>query len=112
MQVFQHLPSENQKNPSKSKKIPYQLEPTINRLKRTEVQAVINNIIHPKKSPGYNLITGKILKELTTIQIQYPLELFNVNPARRVLPSIMKSRPNNPCPEISQTSRVRFLSAN
>jgi hypothetical protein len=55
-----------QKNSSKS----YQLKPPINHLKRTQVQAVINSI-HPKKSPGYNLITSKILKELSTIVIQY-----------------------------------------
>jgi hypothetical protein len=39
---------------------PYQLEPPINRLKRTEVQEVIYSL-NPKKSPEYELITGKIL---------------------------------------------------
>jgi hypothetical protein len=38
----------------------YQLEPPIKRLKRTEVQEVINSL-NPKKSSGYNLITGKNL---------------------------------------------------
>jgi hypothetical protein len=52
---------------------PYQLKPPINRLKRTEVQAVISSI-HPKKSPGYDLITTK---ELLTIGIQYLTQLFN-----------------------------------
>jgi hypothetical protein len=48
---------------------PYQLEPPINRLKTAEVQEVINSI-NPKKSPGYDLITGKILKELPIIRIK------------------------------------------
>jgi hypothetical protein len=34
---------------------PYQLEPPIKRLKRTEVQEIINSP-NPKKSPGYNPI--------------------------------------------------------
>jgi hypothetical protein len=42
---------------------PYQLEPPINRLKRVEVQEVINSL-NPKKLSGYDLITGNILKEL------------------------------------------------
>jgi hypothetical protein len=46
----------------KRKKIFYQLKPPINRLKRAEAQEVINSL-NPKKSSGYDLITGKILKE-------------------------------------------------
>jgi hypothetical protein len=42
---------------------PCQLESPINRLKRAEVQEVINSL-NPKKSSDYNLITGKIRKEL------------------------------------------------
>jgi hypothetical protein len=40
-----------------------QLKPPINRLEGAEVQEVINSL-NPKKLSGYNLITGKILKEL------------------------------------------------
>jgi hypothetical protein len=35
----------------------------MNRLKTAEVQEVINSL-NPKKSSGYDVITGKILKEL------------------------------------------------
>jgi hypothetical protein len=56
--------------------IPYQLEPPINRLKIAEVQKVINNL-YPKKSSGYDFITGKILKELPTIGIKCLTQLFN-----------------------------------
>jgi hypothetical protein len=48
-------------------KIPYQLEPPINHLKRAKVQEVINSLI-PK---NYDLITGKILKYLHIIGIKY-----------------------------------------
>jgi hypothetical protein len=41
---------------------PYKLEPPIKHFKRAEVQEVISNL-NPKKSTGYDLITGKILKE-------------------------------------------------
>jgi hypothetical protein len=71
-QVFQPDPLEN--TPEEEEDLVqllethYQLEPTIKRLKRTEIQEVINSL-NPKKSPGYNLITSKILKELPTIGI-------------------------------------------
>jgi hypothetical protein len=39
----------------------YQLESPINRLRRAQVQEVINSL-NPKKSSGYDLITDKILK--------------------------------------------------
>jgi hypothetical protein len=55
---------------------PHQLEPPINRLKRAEVKEVINSL-NPKKSLGYDLITGKILKELLIIGVTYLTKLFN-----------------------------------
>jgi hypothetical protein len=54
----------------------YQLESPINPLKRAEVQQVINSL-NPKKLSGYDLIAGKILKELPTIEIKYLTKLFN-----------------------------------
>jgi hypothetical protein len=65
-----HIKWEIKKNPSENEpqeeealthimETPYQLEPPINRLKRSEVQEVINSLT-TKKSPGYDLITGKI----------------------------------------------------
>jgi hypothetical protein len=56
--------------------ITFQLEPLVNRLKRSEAQAIITNL-PPKKSPGYDLMTGKTLKELPTFCIQYLTQLFN-----------------------------------
>jgi hypothetical protein len=57
-------------------KTTYQLEPPINHLKRAEVQEVINSL-NPKKSSGYDLITGIILKELPTIGIKYLTQFFS-----------------------------------
>jgi hypothetical protein len=55
---------------------PYQLEPLINRLKRTEIQEVMNSLNH-KKSSGYDLITGKIFKVFLLYGITYLTQLFN-----------------------------------
>jgi hypothetical protein len=68
--VFQPHPSGNEPEEEALTQLletPYQLEPPINRLKRAEVQEVINSL-NPKKSSSY-LITGKILKELPNIYI-------------------------------------------
>jgi hypothetical protein len=55
---------------------PYQLDPPLNRLLRSEVRAVVKNI-NPKKSPGYDLITGKVLEKLPVVGIQYLTQIFN-----------------------------------
>jgi hypothetical protein len=69
---FQPHPSENKPEEALTHLLetPYQLEPPINRLKRSEVQEGVNNL-KTKKSPGYDLITGKILKELPINGIKY-----------------------------------------
>jgi hypothetical protein len=77
--VFQPHPSENEPEEETLTQLletPYQLEPPINRLKRAEVHEVINSLI-PEKSSGYDLITGKILKQLPNIGIKYLTQLFN-----------------------------------
>jgi hypothetical protein len=55
---------------------PYQLEPPIPRLTRNDIQTAINHV-NKKKSPGYDLITGKILKGLPIIGTKYLTQLFN-----------------------------------
>jgi hypothetical protein len=78
--IFQPHPSESE--PQEEKAIiqllesPYQLELPIKRFKRAEVQEVISNL-NPKKSLGYNLITGKILKELPIIGLIYLTQIFS-----------------------------------
>jgi hypothetical protein len=83
----------------------YQLEPPINRLKRAEIQEVINSP-NPKKSSGYNLITGKILKGLPIIGIKYLTNFFNTVLFTRYFPAQWKVaqiilKPGNPPNELS-----------
>jgi hypothetical protein len=56
---------------------PYQLEPPIPRLTRTDNQTAINNL-NPKKSPGYDLITGQILKVLAVLSMSILSKLCNL----------------------------------
>jgi hypothetical protein len=86
---------------------PCQLEPPINRLKRAEVLEVINSI-NPKKSSGYNLITGKFLKELPIIGIKYFTQLFNCF-AQRVLPGILILKPGKPPNELTSYQPISLL---
>jgi hypothetical protein len=55
---------------------PYQQETPIPRIRRTEVHAIISSL-HPKKSSGYDLITGRILQALPPVAIQFLIQLFN-----------------------------------
>jgi hypothetical protein len=54
----------------------YQLEPPIPFLIRIDIQTAIH-YLNPKKSPGYDLITAQILKELPIIGTKYLIQLFN-----------------------------------
>jgi hypothetical protein len=69
--VFQPHPSEN--SPEEDEALtqlletPYQLEPPINSIKQTLLQAIIGSL-NPKKSSSYDLITGHILKTLPPLQ--------------------------------------------
>jgi hypothetical protein len=79
-EVFQPHPSENLLEEDEAityfLKTPYQLEPPIPRIRRTEVHAIISSL-HPKKSSGYDLINGRILHVLPPIGIKFLTQLFN-----------------------------------
>jgi hypothetical protein len=89
-QVFaNHLTSVFQLHPSKKTpgvdesltsllESPYQLDLPPQRFKYSEIQTVINNL-SPKTSPGYDLITDRILQELPPNGIKYITHLFNVS---------------------------------
>jgi hypothetical protein len=78
--VFQPHPSENspveEEVLTQSLDTPYQLDPPLKHLLRSEVHAVVKKH-SPKKSSSYELITAKILQELPVVGIQYPTQLFN-----------------------------------
>jgi hypothetical protein len=73
-------PSENEPEEEEARiqllETPYQLEPPIIHLKRAEVQEVIHST-NPKKSMGYDFITGNILKKFAIIGIIYLTQLFS-----------------------------------
>jgi hypothetical protein len=91
------------------------LEPPINRLKRAEVQEVINNL-KPKKSSGYDNIIGNILKELPIIGIKYPTQLLNTVMLKAFFPAqckvaqiILILRPGKPPNEITTYRPISLL---
>ena len=45
--------------------------------KITEITSIIFKNLDPKKSPGYDLITGRVLQELTPLAIRLITLLFN-----------------------------------
>jgi hypothetical protein len=80
--VFQYHPSEN--SPAEEEALihhletPYQLDPpsTVSCDQKFMPLSKIS-IQKKKESPEYNLITGKILQELTVVGIQYLTQIFN-----------------------------------
>ena len=63
----------------------HQLEPPIKKIKRTELMEAISHL-NEKKAPGYDLITGKVLKELPRTGINFLLHLFNACLQRNYFP--------------------------
>jgi hypothetical protein len=78
-EVFQPHPSENE---HKEEEILTQLQrlPTNynhQSILSKELKFKKSSVVYPKKSSDYDLITGKILKELPIIEIKYLTHLFN-----------------------------------
>jgi hypothetical protein len=117
--VFQPHPSENPPEEEKEAltfqlEIPSQLEPPLGRFHRSEVQTVINNL-KPKSSPGYDLITGKILQELPPAGIKYLTQILNAAmltgyfPAQwKVAKIILHLKPGKPLTNLCPTGRQAF----
>lgn len=57
--------------------IPFQLDLPIKKFTPKEIQMVITKEINPKKAPGYDLISGKILQNLTKKTIMAITHIFN-----------------------------------
>lgn len=56
---------------------PHQMDHPIQKFSASEVRWTIKNKINARKAPGYDLITGKVLKELPNVAIKFITQLFN-----------------------------------
>lgn len=56
---------------------PLQMDPPIRSFTYSEVKNTIMENIHPKKAPGYDLITGKVLQECSTKGFKFIQLIFN-----------------------------------
>lgn len=56
---------------------PYQMDPPIKNISLTEIKDTILQHINPKKAPGFDLITGKVLQELTNRGFKAIQQIFN-----------------------------------
>lgn len=56
---------------------PYQLEPPLQKFTVKQVADIIETKLNPKKSPGHDLITVKILKELPEVGLKYITQIYN-----------------------------------
>lgn len=71
-------------------KSPYQLDLPIANFKMREIKRIIKTEINPKKSPGFDLITGKILQELSPKCLKLLTIIFNAVIRLRYFPSQWK----------------------
>jgi hypothetical protein len=56
---------------------PHQMAPPMKKIRINEVINVIKHKIHPKEAPGYDLITRKILQELSQKGLRAITQIYN-----------------------------------
>ncbi|KMQ90710.1 reverse transcriptase [Lasius niger] len=95
---------------------PYQLESSLNKITKGEVFNIIKKNIDPKKTPGYDLITGKILQELPNEGFIFLTQLFNAilrtnffPPQWKVAEIIMIPKPGKPPEEAKSYRPISLL---
>lgn len=94
----------------------HQLSLPIRPFKSSEVQNVITNELNPKKAPGYDLITGRILKELPRKAIVFLTMLFNAVLRTEYFPSqwkvaqiIVILKPGKPANQVTSYRPISLL---
>jgi hypothetical protein len=79
--VFQQFPSQLSINEEETIKnelnAPNQMTLPMKKIRINEVTNVIKHNIHPKKAPGYDLITGKVLQELSQKGFKAITQIYN-----------------------------------
>lgn len=67
-------------------KAPFQMDLPVKKFNYNEVRKVILHNINPKKAPGYDLVTGKILQNLTRKGVVAVLQIMNAILAQSYFP--------------------------
>jgi hypothetical protein len=79
--VFQPFPSQltalEEETIQNELNIPHQMTLPLKKIRVHEVQNIIKHNIHPSKAPGYDLITGKVLQELSHKGLRAITQIYN-----------------------------------
>lgn len=118
-EVFQPFPSEN--CPLEERAVttfldaPFQMSPPIKAIKSQEVVDIIKKL-DAKKAPGYDLITGTILKQLPSVAITALTQIFNAVLRTSHFPSqwkvaqiILVLKPGKPAEETTSYRPISLL---
>ena len=80
--VFQPLPSQllvmEEETINNDLNAPHQMALPMKKIQINEAKNVIHYKINPKKAPGYDLITGKILKERSQKGLRAITQIYNI----------------------------------
>lgn len=117
--VFIPFPSENINEDEEiqhSLEQPFQMDMPIKKFKAKEIKVMIKKHINVRKSPGYDLITGKILHELPDKAIRVITMIFNAILRLEVFPMqwkmaqiIMIQKPGKPAEEVTSYRPISLL---
>lgn len=118
--VFQPLPSQLTLHEEQEIKnallAPYQMTPLPNLFTVNEIRQMIKNSLNPKKSPGYDLITGQLFKELPRKGIVMLTIIYNAVirlgyfPAQwKISEIVLIPKPDKPLNEVTSYRPISLL---
>jgi hypothetical protein len=97
--VFQPFPSQlsvmGEETINNDLNASHQIALAMKKIRNNEVKNVIQYKINPEKAPGYDLITGKILKELSQKRSQTNNTNLQCHTTNRISPFSMESGTNH-----------------